>query len=31
LPGVQEYLRDWLAVWDELGSEVEEWIDAGIA
>jgi uncharacterized protein len=29
LPGVQEYFRDWLAVWDEFGSEVEEWIDAG--
>jgi hypothetical protein len=22
LPGVQEYFRDLLAVWDELGSEV---------
>ena len=27
--GVQEFFRDWLAVWDEFGREVEEWIDAG--
>jgi ketosteroid isomerase-like protein len=27
--GVREYFRDWLAVWDEYGHEVEEWIDAG--
>src|SRR5436309_11737014 len=29
LDGVREYFRDWLGVWDEFGSEVEEWIDTG--
>jgi ketosteroid isomerase-like protein len=29
LAGVQEFWRDWLASWGELGSDVEEWIDAG--
>jgi ketosteroid isomerase-like protein len=29
LDGVREFFRDWLGVWDEYGSEVEEWIDAG--
>ncbi len=28
LGGVREFFRDWLAVWDDYGSEVEEWIDA---
>ena len=27
--GVREFFRDWLDAWDEWGSEVEEWIDAG--
>jgi uncharacterized protein len=29
LAGVQDFFRDWLAAWDEYGSAVEEWIDAG--
>jgi ketosteroid isomerase-like protein len=29
LDGVQEFFRDWLATWDELHSEVEEFIDLG--
>jgi uncharacterized protein len=29
LDGVRDFFRDWLGVWDEYGSEVEEWIDAG--
>ena len=28
LGGVREFWRDWVATWSELGSEVEEWIDA---
>ena len=29
LDGVREFFRDWLGVWDEYRSDVEEWIDAG--
>jgi ketosteroid isomerase-like protein len=29
LGGVRWFWRDWVAAWDESGSEVEEWIDAG--
>jgi ketosteroid isomerase-like protein len=29
LDGVREFFSDWLTTWDEYGSEVEEWIDAG--
>jgi ketosteroid isomerase-like protein len=29
LDGVREFFGDWLSAWDEYGSEVEEWIDAG--
>jgi len=28
LDGVREYFREWLSVWDEFISEVDEWIDA---
>jgi ketosteroid isomerase-like protein len=28
LDGVRD-TRDWLAAWEDYGSEVEEWIDAG--
>jgi ketosteroid isomerase-like protein len=29
LVGVEDFFRDWLATWDDYGSQVEEWIDAG--
>src|SRR5215213_4867493 len=29
LAGVREFFGDWLAAWDELSTDVEEWIDAG--
>ena len=27
--GVRDYFREWVSIFDALGSEVEEWIDAG--
>ena len=29
IEGVRDFFRDWLAAWNEYGSTVEEWIDAG--
>jgi hypothetical protein len=29
LDGVRDYFREWVSIFDALGSEVEEWIDAG--
>jgi ketosteroid isomerase-like protein len=29
LDGVRDYFREWVSVFDVVGSEVEEWIDAG--
>ena len=29
LEGVRDYFREWVSVFDALGSEVEQWIDAG--
>jgi uncharacterized protein len=28
LKGVRDFNRDWLSVWDDYGTDVEEWVDA---
>lgn len=29
LDGVREMFRDWLGVWNDYGTDVDEWVDAG--